>query len=91
MGYCYRTVTLPISKLTDLRCKYAPSHINIVRLYSSDSGISLFLSEDQKLEMFQEGYEGAKWEDTTEKIYIPEWNNTKKDYLIKEYNDWDEF
>lgn len=61
MGYFYRLITFPISRITELRCDLAPKKVKIFSTsWKGGSLIQFSMNSNTKMEMFLAGYEAGE-------------------------------
>jgi predicted acylesterase/phospholipase RssA len=88
LGYVYRTMMIPATILSDLRCQIAPSNIHIVKVkWGGGTVLQFDINPDVKMDMFLSGYRDGEEYERTIYIKVEGWNFVKAGHKIKEEND----
>ena len=76
LGYLYRTIMIPMTVLSDLRCQMTPSNIHTVRVGWKGGGtvLQFSMSSSTKMDMFLSGYRKVGEVENTEYITVKGWD-----------------
>jgi predicted acylesterase/phospholipase RssA len=84
LGYVYRTMMIPATILSELRCQMASPNINIVKVrWKGGTVLQFNMDPDVKMDMFLSGYKAGEEAEKTKYIIVEGWNFIKAGYKIE--------